>query len=139
MKWLGILVGILLGVVVLLFGGVYAASELGGEVVVLHRKAADGSVDHVRVWIVEDDTGTWIEHGAPNHHWITTLASEPTITLERHSEARQYQAFAEPQSHAHYHKLRKEAYGVADDIVAVLGGGEAECVGVPVRIAPQSL
>ena len=79
MKWLGILVGILLGVVVLLFGGVYAASELGGEVVVLHRKAADGSVDHVRVWIVEDDTGTWIEHGAPNHHWITTLASAKSI------------------------------------------------------------
>ena len=42
MKWLYAAVGILAGVPLLYFAAMYAASELSGEVVVLHRAAEDG-------------------------------------------------------------------------------------------------
>lgn len=57
MKWL-IRIVVVIALPVLVFGSIMLASELGGEVVVLHREAIDGSIDEVRVWIVDDDDGT---------------------------------------------------------------------------------
>jgi hypothetical protein len=135
MKWLGYGIGLLIAGVALFFGLIYAASELGGEVVVLHRKAADGSTTRVRLWIVEDGERTWIEHGAPDAAWMTMLAEDPEITLERHGQVNRYRAHIDPGAHARYHALRREDYGVADQIVAWVSGDVNECEGVPVRIA----
>jgi len=63
MKRIGIALAVVLGVPLLYFGAIYGAGELGGEVVVLHRVAPDGGASTVRIWIVEDDTGAWVEHG----------------------------------------------------------------------------
>ena len=134
MKWLYLAIGILVGVPLVFFAAMYAASELGGEVVVLHRQSEDGSIDRVRIWIVEDGTGTWIEHSNPDAAWISRLASDPSITVERNGTSRQYRASADPESHALYHRLRQDRYGFADRLVAMVGGGVDACEGTPVRL-----
>ena len=139
MKWLRIAIGIVLGIP-LAFGTVmYAASELGGEVVVLHRTAEDGAIDRVRLWIVGDHRGTWIEHGSPGAAWITRLVEDPVVTVERDGEPRQYRASADPAAHALYHRLRAADYGVADRIVALSQGGTDACDATPVRLDPVEL
>jgi len=42
MKWVWIVIAVVRGVPLMFFGAVYAASEVGGEVVVLHRPAPEG-------------------------------------------------------------------------------------------------
>ena len=137
MKWLYIAIGILVGVPLLYFAAVYAASELGGEVVVLHRPSEDGSTERVRVWIVEDGTGTWIEHGSPDAAWISRLARDLAITVERNGVPRQYRASADQGSHALYHRLRRARYGFADRLVAMMAGDADACEGTPVRLEPD--
>ena len=60
-----------------------AASEFGGEVATLLRAEPDGSVTRVRVWIVDLDHQSWIEHGDGKAFWLTRLASPSEITLVR--------------------------------------------------------
>ena len=137
MKWLYLAIGILVGVPLVFSATMYAASELGGEVVVLHRTSGDGSIDRVRLWIVEDGTGTWIEHGSPDAAWIARLAHDPVITVARNGTSRQYRASADRGSHALYHRLRRDRYGFADRLVAMVGGGVDACEGTPVRLDPD--
>ena len=134
MKWLYVLLGILTGIALAFFALMYAASELGGEVVVLHRPAEDGSIDRVRVWIVEDTSGTWIEHGGADAPWVARLASDPTVTVERGGVPRQYHASPDPESCALYHRLRQDRYGIAARIVAMGTVDAAACTDVPVRL-----
>lgn len=134
MKWLYILVGVPAGAILAFVVGMYAASELGGEVVVLHRAAEDGSTDTVRLWIVEDGTGTWIEHGYPDAPWIRRLTRDPAVTVERNGAPRQYVASPDPGAHALYHRLRREYYGLASEIVDWMAGDADTCQGVPVRL-----
>lgn len=134
MKWLGYGIGLLIAGVALFFGMIYAASELGGEVVVLHRKAADGSTSRVRLWIVEDSGRAWIEHGAADSEWMMRLEDDPEITLERRGQVNRYRAHIDPGAHARYHALRRQDYGVADQIVAWVSGDAETCAAVPVQI-----
>ncbi len=134
MKWVYLFIGIIVGIPTAFFGTIYAASELGGEVVVLHRQNGDGSVSRVRIWIVEDDEGTWVEHGDADAAWLTALDSVPVITLERAGESRQYHAIAEPDLHQRYHELRLKKYGLADQLIELMTGDVADCTGVPVRL-----
>ena len=134
MKIVLAVVGVLILIPVLFFGAMYAASELGGEVVVLHRQSADGSVSRVRIWIVEDAAGTWVEHGAPDADWITLLDRDPEITLECAGQAHTYRAVADRGAHTRYHELRRDKYGWADGFVEIATSDAASCAGVPVRI-----
>lgn len=136
MKWLYILTGVPAGAILAFVVGMYAASELGGEVVVLHRAAEDGSTDTVRLWVVEDATGTWIEHGYPDAPWIRRLTRDPVVTVERGGKPRRYVASADLASHDLYHRLRRDEYGLASEIVDWLAGDADTCQGVPVLLEP---
>lgn len=134
MRWLGIAIAVVLAVPLLFFGVVYGASELGGEVVVLHRPAPDGSTSTVRIWIVEDDSGVWVEHGGADAPWLEQLGDGAAITLERGGVAAVYRAVPDPASHARYHALRRAKYGWADAVVEIATGDTSECTSVPVRL-----
>ncbi len=131
------LLGVLIGIPLLFFIAMYGASELGGEVVTLDRAEEDGSVSQVRIWIVDSDGSSLIEHGDPSAHWITRLAQTPEIALSRDGEASLYAGFADPESHDLYHQLRREKYGWADQVIGTLMG-DAECQSVPVRLQNKS-
>ncbi len=132
MKWLIRIVVLIIALPLLMFGSIMLASELGGEVVVLHREAVDGSTDEVRVWIVEDENGTWIEHGDPTDYWITKLTADPSLTIERDGVAREYRASADPGSCAVYNKLRDAKYGLADRYVDLFAPDSDSCT--PIRL-----
>ena len=132
MKWLVRIAVLIIALPLLLFGSIMLASELGGEVVVLHREAVDGSVDEVRVWIVDDENGTWIEHGDPTDHWIRKLADDPSLTIERDGVARAYRASADPDSCAVYNRLRDAKYGLADRYVDLFAPDSISCT--PIRL-----
>ena len=136
MKWLYIPIGILAGATLAFFAAMYAASELGGEVVVLHRPSEQGSTDRVRIWIVEDGAGTWIEYGGRDAEWILRLAQDPAITVERNGALGRYRASPDPGSHALYHRLRRDKYGLASEIVDRLVGKADACPDIPVLLEP---
>lgn len=133
MKVLYWAIGIVVGVPVLLAVVIFGASELGGEVVTLDRAEADGSASQIRVWIVDEDGQSWIEHGDPDSHWISRLPGSPEVTLTRDGRTTSYLGIPDPESHDRYHQLRRKKYGWADQVVGMFDG-EAECAGVPVRL-----
>lgn len=135
MKVLYWLLGIVLGIPTLLFGTIYGASELGGEVVTLARAESNGDTSQVRVWIVDENGQSWIEHGEADSFWITQLSESPDIALTRAGRTTNYTGTPERDSHDLYHQLRREKYAMADQILELLGApGVDECEGVPVRL-----
>jgi hypothetical protein len=128
------LLGVLLGIPTLLMLAVYGASELGGEVVTLDRTEANGEVSPVRIWIVDSDGASWIEHGAPDSAYITRLSRAPNLVLNRAGRATHYVGTPDRDSHDLYHRLRREKYGIADQIVQLATGSAEECPGVPIRL-----
>lgn len=134
MKVIYWLVGFIVGVPVLLLAVMYGASELGGEVVTLDRAEANGDVSKVRIWIVDKDDLSWVEHGEAESFWITQLADSPGVVLSREGQTTKYVGMPDPNAHDLYHQLRSEKYGWADQVIALFAGDPAECQGVPVRL-----
>jgi hypothetical protein len=63
MKYVYWVLGLLVGISVLLIGIPIVVSELGGEVVTLERAEEDGESSRIRIWIVDNNEASWIEHG----------------------------------------------------------------------------
>ena len=134
MKIIGWILGVVVGLVVAFMALIYGASELGGEVVTLTRAEADGSTSRVRLWIVDEGDSAWIQHGAPDAYWLTALGEGGQLSLERDGAIRVYKATPDAGACARYHELRRQKYGLADEIVGLLSPSGATCQGVPVRL-----
>ena len=118
---------------VLMFG----LSELGGEVATLVRPEADGSNKNIRVWIVDADNKSWIEHGDSESYWIKQLSNNSELLIIREGEEKKYIAFADRDSHDLYHNLRREKYGFSDKMLDILAFGatsKENCESIPVRL-----
>ena len=115
----------------------FSLSELGGEVVILVRPEADQSNKNIRVWIVDADNKSWIEHGDSESYWIQGLVNDSGIFIIREGKEQKYLAFDDRDSHDVYHKLRREKYGLADKMLDILSFGSTSkenCEGIPVRL-----
>ena len=131
---------LLTGVTLLYVGLTFGASEFGGEVATLLRPEQDGSLKKVRVWIVDANNQSWVEHGDSNSFWITQLADPSEISVIRGGEEKKYIGVSDVNAHELYHQLRREKYGIADRIVEITSFGLASkdaCAGVPVRLKPE--
>tara|TARA_B100000953_G_scaffold231240_2_gene192666 strand:+ start:921 stop:1352 length:432 start_codon:yes stop_codon:yes gene_type:complete len=131
------LTGISLVIIVFYVSLMLGSSELGGEVATLLRPEQDGSIKKIRIWIVDDDSKSWIEHGDNNSFWINQLKDQPEISLIREGQERDYIAIPDLNSHDHYHKLREEKYGIATKIVEIGSfnlSGKGGCKGIPVSL-----
>ena len=129
--------GFLLGVVVLYGVLIVALSELGGEVATLARPESDGSTKNIRVWIVDSDNISWIEHGTDESYWIEQSSNGIEVSVIRNKKKEKYEAFNDKESHDFYHNLRSEKYTFADKMLDVLSFGatsKENCSGVPVRL-----
>ena len=131
------LVVILIGIAIVYGVLMFSLSELGGEVVILVRPEADLSNKNIRVWIVDADNKSWIEHGDSESYWIQGLVNDSGIFIIREGEEQKYLAFDDRDSHDVYHKLRREKYGLADKMLDILSFGSTSkenCEGIPVRL-----
>ena len=133
LKLVVILISIAIVYGVLMFG----LSELGGEVATLVRPEADQSNKNIRVWIVDADNKSWIEHGDSESYWIKQLSNNSELLIIREGEEKKYIAFADRDSHDLYHNLRREKYGFSDKMLDILAFGatsKENCESIPVRL-----
>ena len=133
LKLVVILISVAIVYGVLMFG----LSELGGEVATLVRPEADQSNKNIRVWIVDADNKSWIEHGDSESYWIKQLSNNSELLIIREGEEKKYIAFADRDSHDLYHNLRREKYGFSDKMLDILAFGatsKENCEGIPVRL-----
>lgn len=134
MKILYWIVGVVLGLPLLGFAAMYAASEAGGEVATLHRPLAQGGVSEVRVWVVDQGSDAFIEHGDESAYWFVGLADSAQLVVQRNGQTNTYLAMPDPDAHELYHQLRRDKYGWADQVVAVFAPDTTACPGIPVRL-----
>jgi hypothetical protein len=112
---------ILLVLIPLGFGaGLYAASNLGGEVVTLVTRDADGREFETPLWIVEDDGSLWLRAGDPESRWLERLRGQPRVELVRDGERLPYRAFPEPDLSPRINRLMAEDYGWADSLLDLM-------------------
>ena len=133
LKLVVILISVAIVYGVLMFG----LSELGGEVATLVRPEADQSNKNIRVWIVDADNKSWIEHGDSESYWIKQLSNNSELLIIREGEEKKYIAFADRDSHDLYHNLRREKYGFSDKMLDILAFGatsKENCESIPVRL-----
>ena len=129
MKKVLIVVGVLLALPILHFGVIMIASEVGGEIVTLHRANDDGSESQIRLWVVDDGDNAYIQHGAPDAYWKQQLATNNILRVERDGQVREYEASLAPEDCQLYHRLRREKYGLSDQIVEIgTGTSASDCV-----------
>mgnify|MGYP001210926767 FL=1 len=132
---------VLLISLILIYGSLMIGlSELGGEVVTLIRPEPDGN-SKIRVWIVDQDQSSWIEHGDEESFWIKQLEKDNKIVIIRNQQEKKYIASIDKSSHDFYHSLRREKYGLADRMLDALSFGATSrqnCTGVPVLLKKYS-
>ena len=130
-------IALLLGAIVLYGTSLVALSELGGEVATLTRPESDGSTKNIRVWIVDSDNKSWIEHGTDESYWIKQSTDEVEVSVIRDEKKQKYEAITDRAAHDFYHNLRREKYTFADKMLDILSLGSTSkenCSGVPVRL-----
>ena len=134
MKYIYSFLGLLVGIPVLLIGIPIAASELGGEVVTLERAEEEGESSRIRIWIVDSDGASWIEHGDSESYWMNRLKTSNEVILDRARQSQPYEGTLDPGLHDFYHDLRRQKYSWADQLIELLSGGRESCDGIPVRL-----
>tara|TARA_B110000014_G_scaffold264414_1_gene265777 strand:- start:12536 stop:12961 length:426 start_codon:yes stop_codon:yes gene_type:complete len=128
---------VLISAVIFYVGLMFGFSELGGEVVTLIRPEDDGSNKNIRVWVVDSDNKSWIEHGDSKTYWIQQLSNEPELAIIREGKESKFLAFADKEAHDFYHSLRREKYGLSDKVLEMLtfnATTKENCSGIPVRL-----
>ena len=116
------------------FVSMLGLSEIAGEVVTLTKSGEGGETRTVRLWIVDDGSSSWVEHGDSSSFWIKQLVENPELKMERDGVTNMYHARADLESHALVHRLLNEKYGIIDSIIRMLSGEADRCPGVPVRL-----
>ena len=109
-------------------GGIFAASELGGEVVVLHTFDASGRERTTRLWVVDDDDGRpYLRSGVPTSAWFVELEASSAVVVERAGESHRGRALAvrAPGAIERVNDLMRAKYGWADRLIGATRDGSA--------------
>lgn len=135
MKALVWIVVCVLALVVLFFGGIYAASELGGEIVTLTTFDAAGDPIETRLWVVDDAGSAWLRCGVPTSGWCGRMRANPDVRVSRGGAPQAFTAVlvTDPPVRDRIHALMAEKYGWADALIGMIRDGDAS---VAVRLDP---
>ena len=111
------------GSVVLAVGAMFLASELGGEVVTLRSFDANGRGHDTRLWLV-DHEGRGYLRGDPESGWYQRIEGQPRVELIRGDQRGRFEATASEPMDSHVNRLMEQKYGVANQMVGLLGDVE---------------
>lgn len=100
----------------------------------LERAEEDGESNRIRIWIVDNDGASWIEHGGSESYWMDQLKISNDVVLDRAGQSQSYEGTLDPDSHDLYHDLRRQKYSWADQLIEVFSGGRESCDGIPVQL-----
>jgi hypothetical protein len=136
-RWLAIAGGLALALAVLFVGSLFAASELGGEVVRLTTFDASGTAFHTHLWVVDTDGSSWLRAGNPSSGWLVRIRSEPHVLVERSGTEERYRAVPvpDPATRDRIHALMRQKYGWADHYISLVRDGTRS---VAVRLEPDT-
>jgi hypothetical protein len=135
MRWIVRLVLAAVLLVALFFGTIFAASEFGGENVVLHTH--DGAAERTtHLWVVDDGGFAWLRAGVPSSGWLKRIDANPDVTVERAGQIGHFKAVPvrEPVTRDRIHQLMREKYPFADRLISVIRDPNGS---VPVRLEPM--
>ena len=124
----------LLGIVLLYGAGIVAASVLGGEVVTLYTRDAQGREYQTSLWVVEQQRRLWLRAGRPGSGWLKRLVETPEVRLERAGALGEYRAVVVMAQRDHINTLMANRYGWADQLIGLLRDPEAV---TPIRLDPR--
>jgi hypothetical protein len=133
MRLLARLLGLLLALVVLVFGLEMIAAE-SGEVVVLRTADDAGRVEETRLWVVEDGGHAWLRSGSPASVWYGRLQRTPAVEVVRGDVPVSYTAVPRVEDRDRINALMRAKYGWADAYIGLLFGRDDA---VPVRLDPR--
>ncbi len=129
---------VIVGLVVILVGGIYALSESGEEVVTLRSTNAAGEQHSTRLWIVEDSGFAWLRVGQPGSRWHQDLLARPVVEVVRGDETQTYRAVPveTPEARQRINQLVAEKYGLAETVISWM---HDESTVVPIRLEPPGV
>jgi hypothetical protein len=82
-KTLAVVLGVLIGLFAILFGGAFLLIE-SGEVIVLRTTGADGGTLDTRLWVVDYDGDPWVGNDNPEKsRWVPRVRANPVIEFVR--------------------------------------------------------
>jgi len=107
---------------VVFVGAIFAASELGGEVVDVETVDAGGAHHHTHLWVVDDGGFAWLRAGVPSSGWLVRIEANPDVHVTRAGVDQPMKAVPvrEPAVRDRIHALMREKYGWADRLVSSL-------------------
>jgi hypothetical protein len=127
-----------MALLLVLGGGIYGASELGGEIVTLTTRDANDGDASTRLWVVDDNGAQYLRAGDPGSGWLQRIQANPQIVVERNGVATTYTGVPvtnDPGQPARIHALMRDKYGWADRVVSVLGDRSQS---IAVRLDPAA-
>lgn len=127
------IVGLLVALVVVVFGLSMVASE-SGEVVTLRTNDAEGKPKETRVWVVDDAEKQWLRAGNPQSSWLLDIQRSPIVQVEREGQQALYTAVPQPELRDRLNPLFAEKYGWADAYIGALFGRDDA---TPIRLDPR--
>ena len=129
---------VIVGLVVIAVGGIYALSEFGEEVVTVRSTNAAGEQRSTRLWIVEDSGFAWLRVGQPGSRWHQDLLARPVVEVVRGGETQTYRAVPveTPEARQRINQLIAEKYGLAETVISRM---HDESTVVPIRLEPPGV
>jgi hypothetical protein len=124
--------GVLLGVLLLLWAAQMVAAE-SGEVVVVTTTDSAGTTHETRLWVVDHDGGEWLRSGGEIQAWYQRLRVAPEIRVVRSDRSRTFLARPDPEQVDTINRLMLEKYGWADRFIGWLFGRDDS---IPIRLEP---
>jgi hypothetical protein len=125
MKKVTLVVAALLALAVLFVASIFAASEMGSEVVTLTTWEADGSPVETRLWVVDDDGYPWLRAGVPTSSWLLRIEGNPKVQVDRGDAALDLRAvpIRDPERRDRIHALMRAKYGWTDAWISLIRDG----------------
>ena len=89
-KTIGWIVGIVLGLLIIVFGTQMLFSELGSEIVELHTLDDTGQSHTTRLWIVNHEGTPYVRAGMASSGWLLRALSNNSVEMTRHGVTGSY-------------------------------------------------
>lgn len=124
--------GILVLIVVGVFGMQFVASE-SGEVVVLHSVDAAGVEQETRLWVVDFEGAAYLRVGADGSGWYSRLQARPEARVQRGAEIGSYLIVPRPELSAQINALMRDKYGWADGYISLMFDRQGA---IPLQLQP---
>jgi hypothetical protein len=131
---LGRIISIVIMLPVLYYAAILAASEMGGEVVVIETQDSNGRSFETSVWVVDFDRGAWLRGGNADSDWVVRLQAQPEVFMTRAGHRVAYRAQVVAGLADRVNTAMREKYGAADRLVSTTHDSERV---VPIRLDRQ--